>query len=63
MLRYRLGTIKDFHWVFKPVLSYRKPHTFSAFFLEKKRNKCAFTLSHPRIPRDDSASYIDPWDN
>ena len=25
MLSYRLGTINDFHWEFKPVLSYSKP--------------------------------------
>jgi len=29
MLSYRLGTVNDFHWGFKPVLSYSKPHTFS----------------------------------
>ena len=28
MLSYRLGTVNDFHWEFKPVLSYSKPHTF-----------------------------------
>ena len=27
MLSYRLGTVDDFHWEFKPVLSYSKPHT------------------------------------
>ena len=31
MLSYRLGTVNDFHWEFKPVLSYSKPHTFSTF--------------------------------
>jgi len=25
MLNYRLGTVIDFHWEFKPVLSYSKP--------------------------------------
>jgi len=24
MLNYRLGTVNDFHWEFKPVLSYSK---------------------------------------
>jgi len=28
MLSYRLGTVNDFHWKFKPVLSYSRPHTF-----------------------------------
>ena len=37
MLSYRLGTFNDFHWEFKPVLSYSKPHTFSTFFGEEKK--------------------------
>ena len=41
MLSYRLGTVNDFHWEFKPVLSYSKPHTFSTF-LEKKI--CIYSL-------------------
>jgi len=44
MLRYRLGTVNDFHWGFKPVLSYRKPHTFSTFFGEEKERKNALNL-------------------
>ena len=39
MLSYRLGTVNDFYWEFKPVLSYSKPHTFSTFFGEEKRKK------------------------
>ena len=39
MLSYRLGTVNDFHWEFKPVLSYRKPHTFSTCFGEEKEKK------------------------
>ena len=27
MLSYRLGTVTDFHWELKPVLSYSKPNT------------------------------------
>jgi len=39
MLSYRLGTVNDFHWEFKPVVSYSKPHTFSTFLEEiKKKN-------------------------
>jgi len=45
MLSYRLGTVNDFYWEFKPVLSYSKPHTFSTFFGEEKERKNAFTLS------------------
>ena len=45
MLSYRLGTVNDFHWGFKPVLSYSKPHTFSTFCREEKRkNKCIYSL-------------------
>ena len=47
MLSYRLGTVNDFHWEFKPVLSYSKPHTFSTFFGEEKERKNAFNLSKP----------------
>jgi len=32
MLSYRLGTVNDFHWVFKPVLNYSKPNSLSTFF-------------------------------
>jgi len=46
MLSYRLGTVNDFHWEFKPVLSYGKPHTFSTLFGEEKERKHAFTLSN-----------------
>jgi len=28
-MNYSLGTVNDFHWMFKPILSYSKPHTFS----------------------------------
>jgi len=45
MLNYRRGTVNDFHWEFKPVLSYIKPHTFSTCFGEEKE-KNAFTLSN-----------------
>ena len=46
MLSNRLGTVNDFHWGFKPVLSYSKPHTFSTFCGEKKIQMYAFTLSN-----------------
>jgi len=45
MLSYRLGTVNDFHWGFKPVLSYSKPHTFSTLFGEEKERKNALSLS------------------
>ena len=34
MLSYRLGTVNDFHWGFKPVFRYSKPHTFVLLRLE-----------------------------
>jgi len=39
MLSYRLGTVNDFHWGFKPVLSYSKPHTFSISLGEEKERR------------------------
>jgi len=45
MLSYRLGTVNDFHWGFKPVLSFSKPHTFSTSLGEEKERKNAFNLS------------------
>jgi len=45
MLSYRLGTVNDFVWEFKPVLSYSKLHTFSTFFGEEKEwKKCIYSL-------------------
>jgi len=46
MLNYRLGTVNDFHWEFKPVLIYSKPYTSSTFLEEEKERKNAFTLSN-----------------
>jgi len=47
MLSYRLGRVNDFHWGFKPVLSYRKPHTFSTFIREEKENKMHLLSLYP----------------
>ena len=44
MLSYRLGTVNDFHWEFKPSLSYSKPHTFSTFFGEEKEKIFIYSL-------------------
>jgi len=46
MLSYRLGTVNDFHWEFKPVLSFSKPHTFSTFFGEEQERKNALNPSN-----------------
>ena len=43
MLSYRLGTVNDFHWGFKPVLSYSKPHTFSTSLGEEKEKQLCIT--------------------
>jgi len=48
MLSYRLGTVNDFHWGFKPVLSYSKPHTFSTSLGEEKERNNAFNLSNQK---------------
>jgi len=40
MLSYRLGTVNDFHWEFKPVFRrYSKPHTYSTCIGEEKENQ------------------------
>jgi len=39
MLSYRFGTVNDFNWGFKPVLSHSKPHTFTTFIGEGKENE------------------------
>jgi len=50
MLSYRLGTVNDFHWEFKPVLSYSKPHknqnpkTFKNIFDEHNNVKSVLKL-------------------
>jgi len=44
MLSYRLGTVNDFHWGFKPLLTYSKTHTYSTFIGEEKENICIYSL-------------------
>ena len=44
MLSYRLGTVNDFHFGFKPVLSYSKPYNLSTYIREDKEMKNAFTV-------------------
>jgi len=42
----KINEKKRFHWEFKPVFSYSKPHTFSTIFGEEKERKNAFNLSN-----------------
>jgi len=45
MLSYRLGTVNDFHWEFKPVFRYSKPHTYATFIGEEKEKQlCINTM-------------------
>jgi len=44
MLYYRLGTVNEKHWGFKPVIRCSKPHTFSTFSAEEKEKNCPFNL-------------------
>jgi len=39
MLSYRLGTVNDFHWEFKPVFRFSKPHAYSTFIGDEKENQ------------------------
>jgi len=54
MLSYRLGTVKDFHMEFEPVLSYSKPHIFSTYYEKKKTEKCIYSLSNQATEQNDS---------
>jgi len=36
---YRLGTVNEPYYVFKPVISYRKPHTYSTCIGEANENE------------------------
>jgi len=55
MWSYRLGTFNDFHWGFKPVLSLRKPLSFSTCFGEEKEiNVYLFSPTRPEDERNDS---------
>jgi len=38
MLNYRLGTVNEKHWGFKPVFRCSKPHTYSTFIGEENEN-------------------------
>ena len=52
MLSYRLGTVNDFHWEFKPVLSssiyitLKQTSHFLNIFGEEREKHNAFTLSN-----------------
>jgi len=39
MLNYRLGTVNEKHWGFKPVFRCSKPHTYSTLFGEENENR------------------------
>jgi len=53
MLSYRLGTVNDFHWGFKPLLTYSKPHTYSTFIWEEKENICIYSLYPDHLEQND----------
>ena len=44
MLSYRLGTVIDFHWGFKPVFRYSKPTLIQHLLEKKKKNNFVLTL-------------------
>jgi len=39
MLNYRLGTVNENHWGFKPVFRCSKPHTYSTLIGEETENR------------------------
>jgi len=48
MLNYRLGTVNENHWGFKPVFRCNKPHTFSTFSGEEKEKKPSIHYGHSK---------------
>jgi len=44
MLNYRLGTVNENHWGFKPVFRCSKPHTYSTFIGEANEYLCRYSL-------------------
>jgi len=45
MLNYRLGTVNEKHWGFKPVFRCSKPHTYSTLFGEENKKEYEVTFS------------------
>jgi len=39
MLNYRLGTVNEKHWGFKPVFRCSKPYAYSTFIREENENQ------------------------
>ena len=52
MLGYRLDTVKDFLWEFKPVLSYSKPHVLNICWRIKREKTCIFSLQPGHLEAD-----------
>jgi len=52
---YRLGTVNDFHWGFKPVLSYSKPHIFLE---EKMKRICINSLQSGHLEAEQNNSKV-----
>jgi len=48
MLNYRLGTVNETHWGFKPVFRCSKPHTFSKFSGEEKEKEIVHSFFSTR---------------
>jgi len=44
MLSYHLGTVNDFHWKFKPVLSYSNLTLSQHFLRRQRKEKCIYSL-------------------
>jgi len=52
MFNYRLGTVNEKHWGFKPVFRCSKPHTFSTFSGEEKEKINVHSLFLTRALRN-----------
>ena len=61
MLSYRLHTVNDFHWGFKIVFRYSKPHTYWTFIAEengKKTHEHYLPSQHERECNDGTLNHI-----
>jgi len=61
MLNYRLGTVNEKHWGFKPVFRCSKPHTFSTFSAEaKEKSVHSLFLTRPLRNKTEIKRYQGP---
>ena len=56
MLNYRLGTVNEKHWGFKPVFRCSKPHTYSTLIGEENENQINSYIEHGQCKQKQKTS-------